>query len=63
MEEDDNDEDGDAKDASTDDEGNEGGETCMRWKSSKLPAMMGIGRERTSTPGQLIEDADSSVGH
>ena len=27
------------------------GQTCMRWKSSKLPAMMGMGKERTSTPG------------
>ena len=35
----------------------------MRWKSSKLPAMMGIGKERTSTPGeQLIEDADDNDG-
>ena len=23
---------------------------CILWKSSKLPAMIGIGRERTSTP-------------
>ena len=25
------------------------------WKASKLPAMMGMGRERTRTPGNFLE--------